>query len=39
MLFRIGRTFHHDHLDMNVKLDLILKELQNLKLKIEGLKK
>jgi len=37
MLFRNGRTYHPDHLDMDVKLDLILKELQDLKIRVEGL--
>jgi len=36
MLFRSGRTYHRDHLDMETKLDLILKELQDLKLNVDG---
>ena len=37
MLLRSDRIYHHDHLDMGIKLDRILKELQNLKLRVEGL--
>ena len=37
MLFHSGRTFSSDHLDLESKLDLILKELQDLKLRVEGL--
>ena len=36
MLFRSGRTYHSDF-DMEAKLDLILKELKDLKLRIEVL--
>jgi len=32
MLLHSGRKYFPDHLDMEVKLDLILKELQNLNL-------
>ena len=32
-----GRTYSPNHLDMETKLDLILKELQDLKLRVEGL--
>ena len=38
MLLRSGRINHPDHLDMEAKLDLILKELQDLKLRVEWLK-
>jgi len=37
MLLRSGRTFFPDHLDMESKLDLICRELQDLKLRVEGL--
>jgi len=37
MLFHSGRTYSLDHLDINAKLDLILKELQDLNLRVEGL--
>ena len=37
MLLRSDRTYHSDFLDMESKLDLILKELQDLKLRVEGL--
>jgi len=37
MLLRSGRIYHPNYLDMEAKLDLILKELQDLKLKVEGL--
>jgi len=37
MFFRSGRNYSPDHLDIEAKLDLILKELQDLKLKVEGL--
>ena len=37
MLLRSGTIYHLDHLNMEAKLDLILKELQDLKLKVEGL--
>jgi len=37
MLLRSGRTYFPDHLDMEAKLYLVLKELQDLKLKVEGL--
>jgi len=33
MLIRSGRTYPLDHLDMEAKLDLILKKLQDLNLK------
>jgi len=35
MLLRGGRTYSPDHLDMESKLDLILMELQDLKLRVE----
>ena len=38
MLLCSGRTYSLDHLDIETKLDLILKDLQNLKLKVDGLK-
>jgi len=38
MLFRSGRTYSLDHLDMEAKLDIILKELQNLKVRVDRLK-
>ena len=34
---RSGRTYSPDHLDIESKLDIILKELQDLKLRAEGL--
>jgi len=37
MLLRSGRTYSPDHLDIESKLDQILKELQDLKLMVEGL--
>jgi len=37
MLLCSGKTYSPDHLDMESKLDLILKELQDLKLRVEGL--
>jgi len=37
MLLRSGKTYSPDHLDMESKLDLILRELQDLKLRVEGL--
>ena len=37
MFFRSGRNYSPDHLDIEAKLDLILKEPQDLKLKVEGL--
>jgi len=37
MLFCNGRTYFPDHLDIDAKLNLILKELQDLKLRVEGL--
>jgi len=37
MLFRSGRTYSPDYLDMEAKLNLILKELQDLKLRVDGL--
>jgi len=38
MLFRSSsRTYSPDHLDIESKLDLIFRELQDLKLKVEGL--
>ena len=37
MLFRSDRIYHPDHLYIKAKLDLILRKLQNLKLKVEGL--
>jgi len=39
MLLHKGRTYSPDYLDMESKVDLILKELQYLKLRIEELKK
>jgi len=38
MLLRRVRTYSLDHLDMEAILDLILKELQDLKLRVDGLK-
>jgi len=37
MLLRSGRTYPPEHLDMEATLDLILKELQDLKLRIKVL--
>jgi len=37
MLVRSGKTYSFDHLDIESKLNLILKELQDLKLRVEGL--
>ena len=37
MLLCSGRTYSPDHLDIESKLDLILKELQDLRLRVEGL--
>jgi len=37
MLIRSCRTYSPDHLDVKVKLDLILKELQDLKLRVDRL--
>ena len=37
MLLCSGRTYSPDHLDMESKLDLILREFQDLKLRVEGL--
>ena len=37
MLLRSGRTNHSDLFNMEDKLDLILKELRDLKLRVEGL--
>ena len=37
MILRTGRTYSSDHLDMESKLDIILKKLQDLKLSVEGL--
>ena len=37
MLLCSGRTYHHDHLDIDAKLDLIIKELENLKFRVKGL--
>jgi len=37
VLLRSGRTYSSDHLDMQAKLDLILKELSDLKLRVEVL--
>ena len=37
MFFRSGRTYHSDFLDLESKLDLILKKLQDLKLRVEEL--
>jgi len=39
MLLRNDRTYSPDHLDMESKLNLILKELKDLKLRVEGLEK
>ena len=39
MLLHKGRTYSPDYLDMEFKLDLILKELQDLKLRVEDLEK
>jgi len=36
MLLRSGRIYSSDHLDMEFKLDHILKELQDLKLRLKG---
>ena len=33
-----GRTYSSDHQDIEAKLDLILKELNNLKFRVDGLK-
>ena len=38
MLFCSGRTYSPDHLDMDTKLDLILKKFQDLKVRVDGLK-
>ena len=38
MLFRSSRIYSPDHLDMEAKLNLILKKPQNLKLRANGLK-
>ena len=38
MLLRSDRTYSPNHLDMEVELDLILKELQDLKLRVDRLK-
>ena len=38
MLFYSGKTYSPDHLDIESKLDLIFRELQYLKLRVEGLK-
>jgi len=37
MLLRSGGNYFPDHLDMESKLDLILKELQDLKFRVERL--
>jgi len=37
MLLHGGRTYSPNHLDMGAKLDLILKEFQDLKLSVSGL--
>jgi len=37
MLLHSGRTYSPNHLDMGAKLDLILKEFQDLKLSVGGL--
>ena len=37
MLFHSGKTYTFAHLDMQFKLDLILKEVEHLKLRVEGL--
>ena len=37
MILRSGRTYSLDHLDMEAKLDLILKELQDLKFRVDRL--
>ena len=37
MLLHSGRTYSQDHLVMEAKLDLILKELRDLKLRVDGL--
>ena len=37
MLLRSSKTYSTDHLNIESKLDLILRELQDLKLKVEGL--
>jgi len=39
MLLRSDRTYFPDHLDMEFKLDLILKELQDLKLRVKKVRK
>jgi len=39
MLLRSGRTYSPDHLDMKAKLDLIFKELHDLKVRVKVLKK
>ena len=38
MLLHNDIIYPPDHLDMDAKLDLILKELKDLKLKVDGLK-
>jgi len=38
MFFHSGRTYSPDHLDMYATLDLILEELLDLKLRVDGLK-
>jgi len=38
MLLHSGRTYPPDYLDLEAKLDLILKELQDLKLRVDRLK-
>ena len=38
MLLHSDRTYSPNHLDMEVELDLILKELQDLKLRVDRLK-
>jgi len=37
MFLHSDRTYSPDHLDIESKLDLILRELQDLKLRVEGL--
>jgi len=37
MLLHSDRTYSPDHLDMESKLDIILRELQDLKLRVEEL--
>jgi len=39
MLLRSGRIYSPDHLDMKAKLDLILKELQDLKFRVRRVEK